>query len=591
VADDDDKKLRVSGVAGGRKGGKVLVRGRREGVKVADRDPDQNKTDITGLWEEDGAATLRINRAGEHIEGWLVDYQTKQLTEIGGDLQGDEIFEIRNSPAADTVLGTLHVIDDRELRFFFGSQTLLLRRVDREPGISDNALQAFPPDTRARIRDEQRRPLSSDDRRRILRGLTAAQLGPFIDQFLDAPTSPPAAASGARAIAVQALDRQIGRLFNALHPNDQAKAASLGRFQLGREQHTAKDGRTQTLLAWIQSMVLIAGAFSGSDPVPNLRTHFGLTPTSRLFHYTMTLTLGALASKDLKDLVKKGKGAFSLKPGFGGGFFDGKLEVQERTGPRPNDPIIAQFELPVAVGQVGVGVGVSLGSSGSAQVSTPFHWTALDFPGSIGIIDLSGGAFQFSRGVTGVFFGGSGTFPELAVDFTGGFFNLGAGAGFSEFIGRVLASGESPRKAFDMPEFTPYTGAASSALSVHFPFGIAELTDEAKQLLRVMAAQELSLFRAGFATLVVEAHADRVDTEAFNELLTKVRAFNTVLGLKDILGKSYKVQKEEKIGLGETGAIKAGDKDNTENPARRRADVTLNGRLVVQLRGEGKSGN
>jgi hypothetical protein len=50
------------------------------------------------------------------------------------------------------------------------------------------------------------------------------------------------------------------------------------------------------------------------------------------------------------------------------------------------------------------------------------------------------------------------------------------------------------------------------------------------------------------------------------------------------------VQKEEKLGLGETGAKKAGDKDNTENPAFRRADVTINGRVVAQLRGEGKSG-
>jgi outer membrane protein OmpA-like peptidoglycan-associated protein len=208
----------------------------------------------------------------------------------------------------------------------------------------------------------------------------------------------------------------------------------------------------------------------------------------------------------------------------------------------------------------------------------------------MGIIDLSIGVGSIGRGVTGVFFAGRGTFPELAVDFTGPFVNFGASAGFSEFIGRVFAPGESPRQGFTMPELTPYTGSASAAQSVHFPFGIAELTDEGRQLLRVMAAQELSLFRAGFATLLVEAHADRVDTADFNELLTRVRAFNTVVALKDILGTSYKVQKEEKLGLGETGAKKAGDKDNTENPAFRRADVTINGRVVVQLRGEGKSG-
>lgn len=271
---NDEKKLRVSGVGGGRKGGKVVLRGRREGVKLADKNPDQNKTDITGLWEQDGAATLRINRAGEHIEGWLVDYQTKQLTEIGGDLQGDEIFQIRNSPAADTVLGTLHVMDDKELRFFFGSQTLLLSRVDREPGISDNGLKACPPALRARIRDEQRRPLSSDDKGRVVRGLVAAKLGPFIDRFVDAPTDPPAVAKATRALAIQDLDRHVGKVFNALHPTDQVKAASLARFQLTRETHTA-GGKTQTLIAWIGTMVPAAANFLGPDPVPNLTKHFG----------------------------------------------------------------------------------------------------------------------------------------------------------------------------------------------------------------------------------------------------------------------------------------------------------------------------
>jgi outer membrane protein OmpA-like peptidoglycan-associated protein len=237
-------------------------------------------------------------------------------------------------------------------------------------------------------------------------------------------------------------------------------------------------------------------------------------------------------------------------------------------------------------------VGASLGSSGGGKVSTPFHWTATDFPGRVGVVDLSFGILNLSvnRGITGVFFSGSGTFPELFVDFTGSFTNFGAGAGFSEFVGTVFKPGESPRQVFDMPKSTPHEGSASSAQSVHFPFGIAELTDEGRRLLRVTAAQELSMFRAGRATLIVEAHADRVDTEKFNKVLTDVRAFNTVLALKDILGKSYKVAKEEKVGLGESEAIAAGDKDNTENPTQRRADVTLNGRVVVQLRGEGKSG-
>jgi outer membrane protein OmpA-like peptidoglycan-associated protein len=273
--------------------------------------------------------------------------------------------------------------------------------------------------------------------------------------------------------------------------------------------------------------------------------------------------------------------------------FDGKLKVEERTGPEETDPIITQFELSVLVAQICVGVGASLGSSGGGKVSTPFHWTVTDFPGRVGVVDLSFGILNLpiNRGITGVFFSGSGTFPELFVDFTGSFTNFGAGAGFSEFVGTVFKPGESPRQVFDMPKNTPHEGAVSAAQSVHFPFGIAELTDEGRQLLRVMAAQELSMFRAGLATLDVKGHADRVDTPKYNQVLSKVRAFNTLLALKDILGRSYKPGKEnEPVGLGEAEAIEAKDKDDTKNPARRRVDFRINGRVVVELAGEGKAG-
>jgi outer membrane protein OmpA-like peptidoglycan-associated protein len=335
-------------------------------------------------------------------------------------------------------------------------------------------------------------------------------------------------------------------------------------------------------------MVQVASILS-ADPVPNLRQHFGITISTKLFFYTFNLILGVTSLKDVKNLLKNGGGA-SLKPGFGGGFFVGKIEIQERTGPGDNDPIITQFELPVVVAQVGIGGGVSFGSSNTGKTSTPFHWTAADFSGVIKIVDLSFGAFAWAPGITGVFFGGAGRLPELAADFTGMSWNFGISFGLTEAMGMV-GPFDPARPGFTTPEKTPYDGNVTLTRSVHFPFGDAELTSEARQLLRVMAAQELSVFKASFATLVVESHADRVDTEEFNVLLTKCRAFNTMLALKDILGdKTFsKITDRHQLGLGETGAIKAGDKDDTENPEQRRSDVSVNGRLVVQLQGEGKS--
>ena len=111
-----------------------------------------------------------------------------------------------------------------------------------------------------------------------------------------------------------------------------------------------------------------------------------------------------------------------------------------------------------------------------------------------------------------------------------------------------------------------------------------ELAPEGRQLLRILAAQELALFRAPHIQVIVDAHADRVDTEEYNLLLTKVRAFNTVVTIEDILRAT--LRDVHKLGLGETEALRAGDPDSVENSRRRRADIRINGWLVVQLRGE-----
>jgi outer membrane protein OmpA-like peptidoglycan-associated protein len=246
--------------------------------------------------------------------------------------------------------------------------------------------------------------------------------------------------------------------------------------------------------------------------------------------------------------------------------------------------VIDSYELKVFLAQIGFGLGISVGLSSNGRVSTPFHWQKQDFPGDLTVLDASIGLGR-SVGVMGAFFAGSGTFPELAVDFTGKGWNAGASAGASYAAGNVLSVGATLSQ-FDPPSTTKYDAPASVRDAVHFPFGEAELTPEARQILRVMAAQELAVFRSGHASLVVEAQADRVDTEEFNVLLTKCRAFNTVLALQDIVGPSFKVFDKKRIGLGEAPAAAAGDKDNTQNPARRRADVTINGRVVVTLHGE-----
>ena len=578
----DDKKVGIVGAGSGRRGAQLVVRVRRRDARLADPTPDRITTDITGGWEEDGVATLRVNRAGEHIEGWLQDYRTKQVTPIAGDLvaPSPETFQLTDSPDASRKLGTLHITDANELIVDLSGRKLLLRRTDRQPGLSDNAILAFQPEIRQQILRDQRTPVTLADRRAVMRELSAARLGPFIDRFhsLDSGNSTPARAQ--RAFVVQEIDRHVRAAFARLvHPSDRVAIKPWAIHQLNVETHTVGD-RRRKLIAWLQDMVQVASVLE-RDPVPNMREHLGIDVSTRLFHYSFKLTLGGLPATELKGLVKQPSLGAVIKPGLGGGFFSGTLQVQEKDGPNKAAKVIAQFELPVLIGQVGLGAGISFGSIGTGSASTPFHWTRNDFIGPIKVVDLAIGLGR-SVGLTGVFLAGRGTLPELATDFTGIGANFGASAGISEGLGVV--GGNTSADPLTIPSATLYSAPASARASVHFPFGIAELTAEGRQLLRILAAQELALFRAPHAQLIVEAHADRVDTEEYNLLLTEVRAFNTVLAIEDII--RSKLREVHKFGLGETEAIAAGDPDRVENSRRRRADIRINGRLVVQLRGE-----
>ncbi|MGC4068874.1 MAG: hypothetical protein QM784_30370 [Polyangiaceae bacterium] len=336
-------------------------------------------------------------------------------------------------------------------------------------------------------------------------------------------------------------------------------------------------------------MVPVAVVLS-ADPAPHLREQFGIVPSGRLHYYRLILKQRLLNTTELAELVAtSGKSILSIRPGLGGGYYGGTLQVSELPSNDPKATPTWDVTYPVSIAQVGVGLGVSFGSDNDAVVSTPYPWQASNFPGPVKLVDLSIGA-GISIGATGFFVSGDGTYPELVVDFSGLSPTLGAGAGLSEAIGSIGPAGAAKMPPFSVLPETVYTAAVDARSAVHFPFGQAELTPEGRQVLRILAAQELALFRAGHAKLLVESYADRVDTAEYNELLTKCRSWNCYQALKDILGSSLHHSTEKRLlGLGETGAEAAGDKDNVENPTWRRSEIYVNGRLVLRLRGEGQA--
>ena len=584
----DGSGYRVAGPRSRRDGEKVILTIRRDGAKLAEPAPDPPGTDITGGWEGTNVF-LRLNRVGNHIEGWHTNYRTKTVTPFGGDVGGQEVFGLLESPAGQNHVGTISVISTNELALsWHGQPSQALRRVDSGVGLSDNALEAFESSQRQAIVDEQRQPLSSADRRAAVEGFRAIVLAPFINRYYALPSGNRTAERAARAAIVREVDQHTWSVFRQLHPDDQRKARPWALLVLRQDQHSV-NGRTQSLLQWLQEMVHVATVLS-SDPAPYLREYFSIVPSGQLHYYRLILRQRLLNTTELSDLVtSSGKSALSIRPGLGGGYYGGTLQVSELPSNDPNDRQLWEITFPISIAQFGVGLGVSFGSDNDAVISTPYPWQPNNFPGTIKLVDLSVGA-GVSFGATGCFISGDGTYPELIVDYSGFSPMLGAGAGLTEAIGTVGPAGQPKPTPFNVSAETSYAAAASARTAIHFPFGRAELTAEGRQLLRVFAAQELALLRAGYAKLLIESHADRVDSKEYNELLTKCRSWNCYQALKDILGSSIHHSTERRlIGLGETGATIAGDKDSVENPAWRRSDIFMNGRLVLRLRGEGQS--
>jgi outer membrane protein OmpA-like peptidoglycan-associated protein len=119
---------------------------------------------------------------------------------------------------------------------------------------------------------------------------------------------------------------------------------------------------------------------------------------------------------------------------------------------------------------------------------------------------------------------------------------------------------------------------------IHFCFDSAVLTGAGRDSLRQPCADYLLLFLNPQTQLVVVGHADSVGAAAYNLLLPRNRAENTVQAIRDILGKNKFRVKHLAIPVSELVA-RLGGKNEQPDPRFRRVDVFLNCHLVLTLGG------
>jgi outer membrane protein OmpA-like peptidoglycan-associated protein len=155
--------------------------------------------------------------------------------------------------------------------------------------------------------------------------------------------------------------------------------------------------------------------------------------------------------------------------------------------------------------------------------------------------------------------------------------------------------GEIYQKRFpdkDYSKFVPVTNYVADYKlqdDVHFCLGSSLLTEDARQALRIVCANELAGFMSADSTLRIVGHTDRVDTDARNYELSEMRPKNTLQAIRDVLGGSFNIPNDPAhITLewkGEEEAAKAQPGGQKPDPRFRRVDIFLNSRLVISLTG------
>lgn len=145
----------------------------------------------------------------------------------------------------------------------------------------------------------------------------------------------------------------------------------------------------------------------------------------------------------------------------------------------------------------------------------------------------------------------------------------------------------------DYSKFVPITDYAAAYQlqdDLHFCLGSAALTEDARQALRIVCANELAEFMSTDTSLRIVGHTDRVDNETRNYELSKMRANNTLVAIRDILGDRFQIPDDPAHltleGKGEEEAAKAQPNGRKPDPRFRRVDVFLNSRLVFSLKAQ-----
>lgn len=576
----------------------VISRKRRY---LADPDADPMEPYITGRYEDvDGKWTFHVNQAGKHIEVWMSEVisaemrRPKQMIRLAGDRFDDSMFSLYLEGKPEKLIGTVRRFWDfgtKHLEVYLSGNDIELKFVAVQnngyPVLSESGMAVVDPPLPV-VRLNEWSPLVKSEVKWLRKKLGPEELDPYIKEFFSLSAAADMRATLRRHEIVMELDEYMGEVFSTKppdgwHPDDIPLVQFTARGILAQKHATFNDA-TRSYYDWIQAMLLFSSGELAWDKLPVLmQNHLLMSVSSnasksgQLYEYEADFKIGGFAGEVIVSL----------------GGWVGALTVEKKTPPTWKQMYdIGFFQI-----GAGVGVGIQVGQQNDGTAKSPFAYTPGDIPGACTLM---------SSGVHGgVVVGGSPGFgmlsihgsnlPPLAFNLSSLWswnVELGAGADVLTFmpgwIRKPSIKGRPkilPTKILKDEDFTVAGGHSNE---IHFRLGDAMLTDDARQLLRIICSRELKSFKDPFSIMGIVGHADRVDTEDRNIELSRLRSKNTLQAIRDILGSDFLIKPENITisAMGEERAKTAGDLDGYPNLKWRKVEVIVNHRLVLNLRGE-----
>jgi hypothetical protein len=586
--------------------------------------PEWRKPDLTGRYEyrefdtvlrtEVTRYMVSINQAGRHVEGLMTRVLSPKSSEtsrtqhrIYGDLQSDGSFLVFSLTKPAEFWGYLRVDSSGRLFLRNGeaaqderwASTDPLSKYSDEPTLMESAFSpgGFSPD--GLVQRQEWFPLTTTQKNHLVTGLAPDRIEPLLEACFRA-------AQGFKAEEKRAVVQQCHKPWNYIaglfdkevHPTDRLLAIHYARTVLALNRWTFRTTAGQTIrqshLDWLQA-ALDRVAESGATPDVRGSIHGYLwlkprSPTSPKHTYKVSASL---------------RGAALIA-----GYFRGEITISKQDGKAWRET----FKVVLKGFQARAGFSVSFEGTAHAYDD----WSPADFPGPIDLLSAAAGAkllrLKLSAGAAVMTIFGSRRWPPLIATSQDVDVDVDLdkkekrreddvtkkkwwGIDPPDLSGRwgEIRSKQLP----DQPEqqvhvARDYVHRYGFENDVHFCLGSALLTQDARQALRIVCANELAGFGnpdsrlsvLGFADTVGYKDATAEQAHERNRTLSLLRAQNTVQAIRDILGDRFRIAEQniKKTGEGQQEAEKAGLALGKPDPRFRRVDVVLNTALVISLR-------